>query len=382
MSLSRPSSAVHCLDRCDDQSYGRACQDTGATTKEIARQELAKPHLTYMYNNYDSDHRQSFVAKRKSSGRRASPSRYTVARHKGQLSNETVPSLTPPASLGGSILPTQNSRPLRGLLMLVQPKFGQSIESFTVDGFLRAACDVVSSGMISSRLTARGGLLVEVSSANVARRLLKTRTLCGLAVDVQVPRSDQQNVGLIRDVTKWYTDEEVADQLSSQGVVQARRVKTRPREGLKGAFVSSEDNAQPTDKVVLVFMPHEKRPRYVTLDAVDHEVEEYRPEVPQCYECHRVGHVARHCPFNLRCARCGGPHPAMHCDMQRMRCANCGQGHRATYRFCPARQRWRGLRSANATGNAKSVLPNLQSVILLPDKKIEADTPTEWNTGS
>lgn len=260
--------------------------------------------------------------------------------------------------------------------MLVQPKSGQGIESFTVQGFHRATCDVVEHGLISSRLTARGGLLVEVTSASAARRLLRTETLCGVAVDVQVPRSDQHNVGLIRGVTKWYTDEEVADQLSSQGVVQARRVRTRARDGDQAA-ASSQDNGQPTDRVVLVFMPHEERPRYVTLDAVEREVEEYRPETPQCFECQRMGHVARHCPFNIRCARCGGPHPAVHCDQHRIRCANCGQGHRATYRLCPARQRRLDLASFSSAGHAHHAVPNLQSVVQLPEKKRETDTSNE-----
>ncbi|KAH9380962.1 hypothetical protein HPB48_008181 [Haemaphysalis longicornis] len=114
----------------------------------------------------------------------------------------------------------------KGLLMLVQPKVGQSIESFTPSAFYEAACDVIGRPL-GSRVTSRGGLLVEVGSAEAARKLLKRETLCGIAVDVSIPRSYQYNVGRISGVTKWYTDEEIADQLSSQGVIQARRVNSR-----------------------------------------------------------------------------------------------------------------------------------------------------------
>lgn len=372
MSLFHPRSVIY-RPGCNDAPNCLNSQSNGVRTEETTRQEVAKPYLPYMYNSYDQVHRQSSTARRNSG--RPLLSRDITGRYKGQVSNN-VRHTPPPTSLDDLASTTRSRRPQRGLLMLVQPKSGQGIESFTVQGFHRATCDVVGHGLVSSRLTARGGLLVEVTSASAARRLLRTETLCGVAVDVQVPRSDQHNVGLIRGVTKWYTDEEVADQLSSQGVVQARRIRTRARDGDQAA-ASSQDNVQPTDKVVLVFMPHEERPRYVTLDAVEREVEEYRPETPQCFECQRMGHVARHCPFNIRCARCGGPHPTVYCDQHRIRCANCGQGHRATYRLCLARQRRLDIASFSSAGHAHHVVPNLQSVVQLPEKKRETDTSNE-----
>ncbi|KAK8787510.1 hypothetical protein V5799_022710 [Amblyomma americanum] len=239
------------------------------------------------------------------------------------------PSIQPSTTATCDQQTTQN-----GLLMLLTPRSGQDFASFTTGGFYKAVRSVVGTAMLlSSRSTVRGGLLVEVGSADAARKLFRTDKLCGVAVDVHIPRSDQRNVGLIHDVTKWYTDEEIAEQLSSQGVVHARRVRTRVREGS-----TSELRAEATDKVMLVFMPNEERPRSVKLNAVDHEVEEYVSEVPQCFHCQRMGHVSKHCQFNTRCARCSGPHPTADCQaLSPVRCANCGQGHFATWRNCPAR---------------------------------------------
>ncbi|KAH6927613.1 hypothetical protein HPB50_006164 [Hyalomma asiaticum] len=374
MSSFRPKSVIVRPAERATGSVGHNSQDSDAATEDIGCREFAKSYSPYAYNTYGQVHRQSFVARRSSSNG-SSPVRDAADHYKSRSTDDTVPSATPPACSNGPPLTARNRRQPRGLSMLVLPKSGQSIGSFTVDGFHRAACDVVGRGMISSRLTARGGLLVEVSSSSSARRLLKTETLCGISVDVLVPRSDQQNLGLIRDVTKWYTDEEVADRLSSQGVVQARRIKARARDG---DVAASRDNAQPTDKVVLVFMPHEERPRYVILDAVEREVEEYRPEIPQCFECCRVGHIAKYCPFNVRCARCGGPHRSLLCD-QRIRCPNCGQAHRANSRFCPAHQGrfyWQTSSTTTTAGDNHRV-SSLHSVVQLPDKNRETDAVKE-----
>lgn len=218
--------------------------------------------------------------------------------------------------------------------MLVQPKVGQSIESFTPSAFYEAACDVIGRPL-GSRVTSRGGLLVEVGSAEAARKLLKRETLCGIAVDVSIPRSYQYNVGRISGVTKWYTDEEIADQLSSQGVIQARRVNSR----VKAETPESEPpRLEPSDSVELVFMPSDERPQRVTLAAIEHDVEDCNVEVPQCFHCQRMGHVSKHCLYNTRCGQCGGPHPTEDCTaVGTVRCANCGQGHLATFENCPAR---------------------------------------------
>lgn len=310
MAFRRPKSCSGGLPERRIATAGRSVhKDVGPGSANTSGGALGKPFPPpYPYNSYEDF------------GRRVRT--FPIADTGGRAPAGRARGRTPPGA--PELAAASANAGTRGLLMLVQPKMGQSIESFTPSAFFEAACDVVGRPL-GSRLTARGGLLVQVGSAEAARKLLKSEALCGIAVDVSVPRSQQHNVGRISGVTRWYTDEEIADQLSAQGVIQARRVKGR---------------GGPSDAVVLVFMPGDERPRRVTLGAAEHDVEDCRDaQVPQCFHCQRMGHVAKHCLYNSRCGRCSGPHPSEDCTAQgaTVRCANCGQGHLATLEDCPAR---------------------------------------------
>ena len=61
------------------------------------------------------------------------------------------------------------------------------------------------------------------------------------------------------------------------------------------------------------------------------------PDPPQCYQCHRWGHVRRHCTHSARCYHCGRRHQACPNPPPSKKCLNCGGGHATAYRGCPTR---------------------------------------------
>ncbi|KAG0435173.1 hypothetical protein HPB47_018646, partial [Ixodes persulcatus] len=97
-------------------------------------------------------------------------------------------------------------------------------------------------------------------------RLLKVHSFYGIQVQATIPKAYLQNVGLIKGVPKWYTDNDLNEFLGPTGGIAARRLYQR-RE-------NATDIAQPTNRVVLTFRPNTERPDKINLGFTWHEVNE------------------------------------------------------------------------------------------------------------
>ena len=84
---------------------------------------------------------------------------------------------------------------------------------------------------------------------------------------------------------------------------------------------------------------------------------------PQCYKCHRFGHLSQSCKASITCGCCAGTHATCDCRCPattecveptpcrhiQLRCAACAGLHPVSYSKCPARwsskRVWRKLRT-------------------------------------
>ncbi|KAK2149221.1 hypothetical protein LSH36_462g02080 [Paralvinella palmiformis] len=74
-------------------------------------------------------------------------------------------------------------------------------------------------------------------------------------------------------------------------------------------------------------------------DSVHCEAVCTRPPPPQCYQCHRWGHVTKNCRYCSRCFHCGRSHkkPLILCPTKQkdLVCLNSRKQHSTTYKGCP-----------------------------------------------
>ncbi|KAH7963627.1 hypothetical protein HPB52_022295 [Rhipicephalus sanguineus] len=77
--------------------------------------------------------------------------------------------------------------------------------------------------VLSHRLNKDGSLMVTISSVPAANRLLAVTDLAGIAVEARVPYSYSATYGRIRDVPVEYSDDDLKEYLSEQGVISVKR---------------------------------------------------------------------------------------------------------------------------------------------------------------
>ena len=178
-----------------------------------------------------------------------------------------------------------------------------------------------------------GSLLVETDTGPQATLLMRTRVFQGSPVSVTL--ADRLNCvqGCIRsDSLTELSNEELLEELASQGVVRVERLRSRnvrvlgPNPTVRISFRGS-------------VLPQAVRCGYLRVP-----VQPWVPAPQQCNNCWDIGtHVARACRRRTAiCGRCAEAHPTEGCR-EGPQCANCGQPHPAWDPGCPVKQeakRW------------------------------------------
>ncbi|XP_047000583.1 uncharacterized protein LOC124616321 [Schistocerca americana] len=85
----------------------------------------------------------------------------------------------------------------------------------------------------------------------------------------------------------------------------------------------------------------------------------------RCFNCQKVGHMARDCDMPMRCVRCGEKHKYEECPVPqgegKEKCCNCAGAHPASYLGCPefrkARDRLRGKHPQTAGAKHRTAPP-------------------------
>lgn len=173
------------------------------------------------------------------------------------------------------------------------------------------------------------GLFFEVKDRVSARKIFETMTFLDQSVNVTVHRQMNLTKGVISHRQLLLcSSEEIINGLSGQGVVAARRIKRRNRDG----------QLIDTQAVVISFN-NTKLPRDVKLGFHVVDVRPYIPDPMRCFHCQTYGHTAIRCqkkqkgePATCICGlnrHEGSPCPAV------VQCVNCKDNHHSNSKKCP-----------------------------------------------
>lgn len=235
------------------------------------------------------------------------------------------------SDLEGFILVTHRRQRTTGVPVLLTPvKDDQRLQKQNPLKLSEEIAAAADAPLVRHHFTARGGLLVDVADAATVNKLLKVRSLCGVAVQATIPKTYMRNNGLVTGVPDWYSDSELTEFLEPAGVIAARRLyQRRAKVG---------EVAKPTDRVVLTFRPNTERPVRVSLGFTMHEVCDYVEAPSRCFNCQALGHIAKYCKNAVKCKKCAGPHATKGCKGEDpVKCGNCGGDHPASYVNCKVR---------------------------------------------
>ncbi|KAL1434047.1 hypothetical protein MTO96_012041 [Rhipicephalus appendiculatus] len=187
--------------------------------------------------------------------------------------------------------------------------------------------------VLSHRINKDGSLMVIMSPVPAANRLLAVTELAGVAVEARVPYSYSATYGRIQDVPVEYSDDDLKEYLSEQGVISAKR---------QVAYIPNEDGVVTETRrrsVILEFSKDAPLPNRVSFGFCSYPVTEYIGSASQCFRCQRHGHIAKYCKGPIRCKICAGAHTHKECTSHSQpRCANCGAEHAESYGGCPKKK--------------------------------------------
>ncbi|XP_022905263.2 uncharacterized protein [Onthophagus taurus] len=136
----------------------------------------------------------------------------------------------------------------------------------------------------------REGLLVETASAVQAKRVLVSKRIGNIDVEVNPHRALNTSKGIVYcpDLLNCFL-EEIQAELKPQGVIDVRRIKSK-REGV----------LSDTPNHILTFnrpiLPKKVKAAYYSLD-----VRLYIPAPMRCFKCQRCGHTSLRCEAEQIC---------------------------------------------------------------------------------
>ncbi|GJQ73952.1 hypothetical protein Trydic_g18886 [Trypoxylus dichotomus] len=177
------------------------------------------------------------------------------------------------------------------------------------------------------------GIRIQPASAADYRQLIRIVSVMKVQYHSYQLTEEKPLKIVIRGVSEEITEEEVAQDLASQGFQHA---------SCKRMLVGTERRSTP-----LVFVQLTKNDEAKKIFGVTHvcgmnvTIESKRvkkDQVTQCHRCQLYGHGQRNCHAAAVCVKCAGPHQTAECTKPRdvpAKCALCSGPHTASYKGCP-----------------------------------------------
>lgn len=171
---------------------------------------------------------------------------------------------------------------------------------------------------------------------------------------------------VIRGIPEHYTQEEIKEDLELQGF--------HPE-----AVFRMKNDKRPLP-LVLAILPRDEKEIF-NIKSVKHfivrtETQRLRSSVNQCHRCQRFGHSQRNCTLTPRCVKCAENHIHIDCTKPSnipVKCANCGGPHPASYRVCSRAPKKNANNTTNYQQENRSyaqVTRSSQSTEVSPDTSI------------
>ncbi|XP_031332884.1 uncharacterized protein LOC116163173 [Photinus pyralis] len=169
----------------------------------------------------------------------------------------------------------------------------------------------------------KGELCIETVSSKQSKQMLKCERFAGFEIVVEPHKTLNTSRGVVfcRDLLNCSLDE-IRDNLSSQGVIDVRRIRTRR----DGEFIDTANH-------VLTFNSP-KLPRNIQAAFYPLQVRPYIPNPLRCFNCQRFGHSSTSCKYEKRCVCGKPPHDEDQCEIP-IECPNCKGPHKSITKTCP-----------------------------------------------
>ena len=170
-----------------------------------------------------------------------------------------------------------------------------------------------------------GTLNVEVSSAAQGEKLASLTALLGESITVEPHKSYNESQGVIvSSILQSYSESDILDGLSDQGVTRVYRLKKRV-----------DGHLTPTAALVLSFQSHDLPERVKIMPGYFEKVRLYIPMPRRCFRCQSFGHVGGKCRSPVAfCVTCGlEAHDDGPCRRSPT-CCNCDEPHPASSKSC------------------------------------------------
>ena len=221
-----------------------------------------------------------------------------------------------------------------------------------------------------------GKLLVEILREKQATNLKKLESFCNIKCRITPHRTLNTSKGIIRDRRLYCcSEEEIQENLASQGVTHVKRIKIRKDKDLVN-----------TNTLILTFN-NPTRPTKLKIFFQVIPVSPYIPNPLRCFCCQKFGHHENNCRNPPVCGHCAGV--GNHCEgacSKPAKCANCGDPHPAFSNKCPIWGKEKEVTRVKFTNNisypeARKLVENIPtqtySTIVKSSSKVMRDASTQ-----
>lgn len=171
-----------------------------------------------------------------------------------------------------------------------------------------------------------GDYLIETKTQTQSKILLETSKIGNIAVNITKHRTLNHSQGVISEIDLLHVPEsELTTELSSQGVVAAKRIKIK------------RNNELINTKHVILTFNSPKLPSYINAGYLRCATRIYIPNPLRCFKCQRFGHSKNVCRGKDACSKCGNQdanHNSETCNAAEQ-CVNCNGNHASFSKTCP-----------------------------------------------
>lgn len=177
----------------------------------------------------------------------------------------------------------------------------------------------VGEGFVA-RVLPNGVILVECKNKEQAEKAKAIGKIAGKKVETTIPVRNNEIKGVIYGVSAELSEKDIKEHIKGGCVNEVKRFKAR------------EGGSR--DAPVLISFEGSELPERVYIFCMSYQVKAYQRPPLRCFKCQRFGHMAASCRGNRRCAKCGGDHDVLKCEVEDKKCCNCGGAHMASSREC------------------------------------------------